>query len=169
MLAIIVIGVLVYFYLKSRKAKIEAIERGDRDDVIRQLIAYYDLIRSHKDELNAGVITVGTFFFLSNDKVDTSSAYLAVQVRDETGSCRQAAADCGLDIMHTPDDTWWYQYPVRVPFNGAEKKAIIQRLAGKIATLYPNDVFETKDAALFSMVDSKEMMEMINRINSNRS
>ena len=147
-------------YLKN-KSDTEKVTSGNYDHLISQFKNYYELVRKDYESLGAGVIGISTYWFETDGKVDSSSAYLSVQVLD--GKNDQLALSKGMDVKKIGNRVY-YQYVVRAPFSRAAKKAILAKLYTELSTMYPDDLFklDEKIPLLSSMVNTKRIMQMLN-------
>lgn len=157
---LLLIAGIVFFFLKKSSDK-KQVESGQNDSQIQVLRSYYARVRERANDLGAGVICVGTYFFTVDGSVDTSSAYMSVMVQDGTNDA--LAKSMGMDVSIMGGKTY-YQYVLKAPFSRAKKKAILHRLAPMLKADFPNDVFNIDDSipSLFAMVDVQDAMDLLN-------
>ncbi len=163
----IIVALIIYAVVKLTKKKHtrenEKIANGDLDNIINQIMANYEFIRSHRAELEADMIIINTLYFIDGDKIDAgSSALLSVKVYDKTGTVCMAARNLGLETVRDPESgVYYHQLRIRGGLNGNQKKTLLQRTAQKLMERYPNDLMKLDNSMLIGMVDCRDSWELV--------
>lgn len=157
---IILIALIVIIKKNIDKKKVDS---GNYDHAIAQLTGYYDTTRSNLEALGASVISISTYWFESEGKADSSSSYMSVCVREGTND--SLANSLGMNVSMI-EGKMNYQFVLKGKYSRTVKREIIKKLAESLRNIYPDDVFEIDESipALFAMVNSRRMYEMLGRL-----
>ncbi len=113
MLLVLIIIIIAVFVVVKRSKDKEDVANGSRDADIRQLSAYYDLVRSNINALGSNVITIGTYLFELDGKASASSAYMSVCVVEGTNDA--LAKRLGMEVASI-ENKKYYQFVIREKF-----------------------------------------------------
>ena len=165
LLFIILITVAIVYMKKNRDKK--KVEAGDYDRVVLSLEGYYGVTRDNLNALGTSIISISTYWFETDGKVDTSSGAMSVCVQDGTND--NLADSLGMKVA-VLEGKKHYQFMVPGRFSRTVKCEILKKLAVKLSNDYPNDLINMNESipALYSMVDMKDTYEMLNRVNKER-
>lgn len=159
---LIIIAIVAFNYLRKSMAERNA-ATGGYDTIISHLKAYYGTVRQNRVELGADVISISTYWISVNGKSDSSSGALSVCVTE--GKNDRLAESLGMRVT-TINGKRYYQFIVHINVSRTVKREILRKLAPELKKLYPNDViqFDEKIPAVYSMVDSQNILDMLNRV-----
>ena len=158
-LAIIIVVVVVIIKKKNEGTNVTG---GSYDAELTRLEGFYSTIRQNLNNLGGGVISVNTYFFMLNGRVDSSSAFLSVGVRNVTNTA--LAQQLGMEVANLNGEIEC-RFVLRKKFSTSTKRVILSELGGRLAEKYPNDVlkYDNSIPALLCMVDVKNIMDMMGK------
>lgn len=162
-LVVIIIAIIIFAMAKKTKDT-ENVTNGKRDDDINKLLMYYEATRNNVEALGANVIGISTFWFELDGKISSSSGYMSVCVNGGTNDA--LAKRLGMDVK-TIEGEKYYQFVIRKHFSTTEKREVLRKLVSELSARYDNDAFQFDETipAIFSMVDQKDFINLINQIN----
>lgn len=142
--------------------KKEWINSGARDELIRQLLADYKILRNHTDDVGVNVFAIGYAMENHKGRLRDDDEALAVRILDEKGARRDGAAALGMDVIET-GGRYFYQFPVRFQekMSGAEMTAVLVRIKEKLEHRYPDDLVNIADTYITVVVDGKKLLAQI--------
>lgn len=157
---VIIIVIVVVIKRKNDAKNVANVSNGKYDAELAKLENYYSIIRENADGLGVGVICISTYFFVLDGRVDSSSSFLAVSVRNVANIA--LAKQLGMDVANLNGELE-YRFILKGKFGISTKRAILSEMSNRIAEKYPNDVlkYDNSIPALFCSIDVKNIMNMM--------
>jgi len=163
--AILFIGVIIAIVVLVKKSNDEKntnnVSEGKYDADISRLEYYYSILRQNASALGVNLIGISTYFFVLDGRVDSSSSFLAVSVRNVQNP--SLAEELGMEVENLNGEIE-HRFVLKGRYSQSTKRAILAEMQARISKNYPNDVveYDTSIPALYCMIDMKDVMRMLN-------
>lgn len=105
------------------------------------IMKMFRLFRAHKEDLNSGIIVIGTYMFEYEGRLADFSKFMAIRITDSKGVNVDLARMIGFEAKLIENELY-VQYPFRNDFTAADKLEVLKRLSTMIQEEYPRDYVE---------------------------